>query len=79
MVLIGMKKIKNDFPEMTHKQRLSKAGQIWKSMSEQQKSVYSGEDTSKQQTEVQELNFVEHKEHYTTGITDLNKKSKFMN
>ena len=44
----GMKKIKNDFPEMTHKQRLSKAGQIWKSMSEHQKSVYSGGDTSKQ-------------------------------
>ena len=36
----GMKKIKNDFPELTHKQRLSKAGEIWKTMSEEEKSVY---------------------------------------
>ena len=37
---IGMSKIKNDFPDLTHKQALSKAGEIWKSMSETQKKTF---------------------------------------
>ena len=37
---IGMSKIKNDFPELTHKQALSKAGEIWKSMSETLKEPF---------------------------------------
>lgn len=36
----GMKSIKEKFPDMTHKERLSKAGQIWKSMTQEQKSKY---------------------------------------
>ena len=41
----GMKKIKEDFPDMTHKERLSKAGEIWKSKSEEERCSYKG-DTS---------------------------------
>ena len=36
----GMKKIKEDFPDLTHKERLSKAGEIWKSFSEEEKCKY---------------------------------------
>ena len=39
----GMKSIKEKFPDMTHKERLSKAGQIWKSMTEEEKCKYKGE------------------------------------
>ena len=39
----GMKKIKDDYPHMTHKERLSKAGEIWKSKSEEEKSSYKVE------------------------------------
>ena len=37
---IGMSKIKNDFPLLTHKQALSKAGEIWKSMLDTQKEPF---------------------------------------
>ena len=36
----GMKKIKEDFPDISHKQRLSKAGEIWGMKSEEEKCVY---------------------------------------
>ena len=39
----GMKSIKDKFPDLTHKERLSKAGQIWKSMTEEEKCKYKGE------------------------------------
>ena len=42
----GMKKIKEDFPDMTHKERLSKAGEIWGKKSEEEKSVYKSSSTS---------------------------------
>ena len=42
----GMKKIKEDFPDLTHKQRLSKAGEIWKSKSEEERSSYKGKGTT---------------------------------
>ena len=42
----GMKKIKQDFPDMTHKERLSKAGEIWGAKSEEEKSVYKSTSTS---------------------------------
>lgn len=38
---IGMSKIKNDFPDITHKQALSKAGEIWNLMTEQQKQLFT--------------------------------------
>ena len=37
----GMKSIKENYPEMTHRERLSKAGEIWKSMSEKEKEKYN--------------------------------------
>ena len=37
---IGMSKIKNDLPLLTHKQALSKAGEIWKSMLDTQKEPF---------------------------------------
>ena len=42
----GMKKIKEDFPDLTHKQRLSKAGEIWKSKSEDEKNSYKPDGTT---------------------------------
>lgn len=36
----GMKKIKEDFPDLTHKERLSKAGEIWGMKSDEEKSSY---------------------------------------
>ena len=42
----GMKKIKQDYPDMTHKERLSKAGEIWGAKSEEEKSVYKSTSTS---------------------------------
>ena len=36
----GMKKIKEDFPDISHKERLSKAGQIWGKKSVEEKSAY---------------------------------------
>ena len=38
---IGMSKIKKDFPELIHKQALSKAGQIWNEMNELQKQPFT--------------------------------------
>ena len=38
---IGISKIKNDFPELIHKQALSKAGQIWNEMTEEDKQVFN--------------------------------------
>ena len=37
---IGMSKIKNDSPDLTHKQALSKAGEIWKLMSDTLKKPF---------------------------------------
>ena len=71
----GMKKIKEDFPDLTHKQRLSKAGEIWKSFSEEEKSSYKG--MLELNTQVQGIEFTEHVNHNTTGLTELNKKNKF--
>ena len=56
---IGMSKIKNDFPELTHKQALSKAGEIWKSMSETQKEPFiekSKEDKVRYEKDLLEYN-----------------------
>jgi hypothetical protein len=37
---IGMSKIKKDFPDLTHKDSLSKAGKIWKDMSDIDKKMF---------------------------------------
>lgn len=37
---IGVSKIKQEFPDLKHSQHLSKAGQIWKSMSSEEKQNY---------------------------------------
>ena len=37
---IGMSKIKKDFTDLTHKQALSKAGEIWKLMSDTLKKKF---------------------------------------
>ena len=42
----GMKKIKEDFPDLTHKERLSKAGEIWKLKSEEERSSYKAKHTT---------------------------------
>ena len=76
----GMKKIKQDFSDMTHKERLSKAGEIWGEKSDEEKSVYKSLSTTPSQpahessTKVQ---FVEHTSKFTAGLTTLNKKNKF--
>ena len=69
----GMKKIKEDFPDITHKERLSKAGEIWGKKSEEEKSVYKS--TSPQTP--QELVFTEHEGKFCSGLTTKNKKKKF--
>ena len=42
----GMKKIKEDFPDITHKERLSKAGEIWRLKSDEEKNVYKETHTT---------------------------------
>ena len=37
---IGVSKIKQEFPDLKHSQHLSKAGEIWKSMSTEDKQIY---------------------------------------
>ena len=37
---IGVSKIKQEFPDLKHSQHLSKAGEIWKSMSPEEKQIY---------------------------------------
>ena len=76
----GMKKIKEDFPHLTHKERLSKAGEIWKSKSEHEKSSYKGEvrdNTLQNEDNHQEIEFTEHEGHFCSGLTTKNKKKKF--
>ena len=74
----GMKKIKEDYPDMTHKERLSKYGEIWKSKSEEERCSYK-RDTSLSPTEqtTQELEFTEHEGKFCSSLTTKNKKKKF--
>ena len=54
---IGMSKIKNDFPDLAHKDALSKAGEIWKSMSDTLKEPFidkSKEDKARYEKELLE-------------------------
>lgn len=73
----GMKKIKEDFPDLTHKERLSKAGEIWKSKSEEEKSSYKTPPTPQNDDIHQEIEFTEHKGKFCSGLTTKNKKKKF--
>ena len=76
----GMKKIKEDYPDLTHKERLSKAGEIWKSKSEEEKSSYKGEvieNTPQNDDNHQEIEFTEHEGKFYSGLTTKNKKKKF--
>ena len=56
---IGMSKIKNDFTDLTHKQALAKAGQIWTQMTEPQKIPFnqlSVKDKTRYENEILEYN-----------------------
>ena len=56
---IGMSKIKNDSPDLTHKQALSKAGEIWKLMSDTLKKPFidiSKKDKERYDNEVLQYN-----------------------
>jgi len=73
---IGMSKIKNDFPLLTHKQALSKAGEIWKSMLDTQKEPFiekSKEDKVRYDKEL--LQYKETKNELTE-VVETKKKGK---
>ena len=76
---IGMSKIKNDFPDLTHKEALSKAGEIWKSMSETQKEPFieiSKEDRCRYEKDLLEYNDTHQDSDEETEVVEPKKKGK---
>ena len=76
---IGMSKIKNDFPELTHKQALSKAGEIWKSMSETLKEPFmekSMEEKCRYEKDLLEYNGTQQDSDEETEVVETKKKGK---
>ena len=76
---IGMSKIKNDFPELTHKQALSKAGEIWKSMSETLKEPFmekSMEEKCRYEKDLLEYNGTQQNSDEETEVVETKKKGK---
>ena len=76
---IGMSKIKNDFPDLTHKQALSKAGEIWNSMTYTLKNTFI--EKSKEDKVRYENDMLEYKNstQYTeeeTEVVEPKKKGK---
>ena len=77
---IGMSKIKNDFPDLTHKQALSKAGEIWKSMTDTLKESFI--EKSKEDKVRYDKDLLEYKtrintdEHKDTEVVETKKKGK---
>ena len=74
---IGMSKIKNDSPDLTHKQALSKAGEIWKLMSDTLKKPFidiSKKDKERYDNEV--LQYNADKSLKETEVVETKKKGK---
>ena len=70
----GMKKIKEDFPNLTHKERLSKAGEIWGNKSDEEKCSYRTAPPLENYDIHQEIEFTKHEDKYCSGLTTKNKK-----